>query len=144
MTFLGRFRRRQTVATRWVTALFAVAWIGLAIQPCSAMQSHGDAGTSQHAGATGEAAHDCPHCPPPAAPQNDPPCGSTLSCDAVGPPALPSKATDAQPADFPLLVSLLDLAPGVGPGPVPVRPPRLTQRWTPSSSPQQRFCSFLK
>jgi hypothetical protein len=67
-----------------------------------------------------------------------------LSCDAVGAPALPSKAVDAQPADVILLAPLPEMAPGFFPDAIPLRPPRLAPRWTPSSSTQQRFCSFLK
>ena len=144
MTFLGRLRQRQRVAARWLTAMFALAWLGLALQPCGAMESHGDAGMATHESASAGAAHDCPHCPPPAEPVTDLPCGNALSCEAIGAPALPAKALDAQPADFVFLMPLPDLASGVVPRPVPLRPPRLAGRWTPTSSPQQRFCCFLK
>lgn len=145
MTFLGRLRRRQPVAARWMTALFAFAWLGLALQPCSAMESHGDTGMASHGSAAGEAAHDCPHCPPPAEPAADLPCGNALSCDAVGAPAMPAKVADLQPADLVLLMSLpVAGVPAAAPGPAPLRPPRLAQRRTPSASLQQRYCSFLK
>jgi hypothetical protein len=144
MTFLARLRRRQPVAARWVTALFAVAWLGLALQPCGAMASHGDAGMASHGSATGEATHDCPHCPPPPPAEGDPPCGNALSCDAVGALALPSKAVDAKSADVVLPAPVPHLATGIFPYAVPLRPPCPALRWTPSSSPQQRFCSFLK
>jgi len=145
MTFLGRLRRRQPEAARWLTALFAFAWLGLALQPCSAMASHSDAGMASHGSAAGEAAHDCPHCPPPVEPGTDLPCGSALSCDAVGAPAMPSKDGDMQPADLGILMSLpVAGVPAAAPGPGPLRPPGLVQRRTPSSSLQQRYCSFLK
>ena len=145
MTFLGRLRRRQPVAARWMTALFACAWLGLALQPCSAMASHGHAGDGPQVPIAGEAAHDCPHCPPPAEPGTDLPCGNALSCDAVGAPAMPAKAADLQPADLVHLMSLPDAGvPSAAPGPAPMRPPRLDQRRTPSASLQQRYCSFLK
>ena len=145
MTVLGRLRRRQPVAVRWLTALFAFSWLGLALQPCSAMESHGDGGMASHGAAAGETTHDCPHCPPPADPRDDLPCGNALSCDAVGAPAMPSKVSDAQPADLVILMSLPDAqASAAVPGPCPLRPPRYAERWTPSASLQQRYCSFLK
>jgi len=145
MTFLGRLRHRQPVAARGLTALFAFAWLGLALQPCSAMESHGDAGMASHGAAAGEAAHDCPHCPPPTEPGDDLPCGNALACDAVGVPAAPSKAAVVQPADFVVLMSLpVAGTTGAVPRPVPLRPPRLAQRRTCSASLQQRYCSFLK
>jgi hypothetical protein len=145
MTFLGRLRRRQPVAARWLTALFAVAWLGLAVQPCSAMDSPDHAGDGSHMPATGDAAHDCPHCPSPAEPGTDLPCGNALSCDAVGAPAVPSKAADVQPVDLVILMSLpVAAVPASAPGPGPLRPPCLVQRRTPTSTLQQRYCSFLK
>jgi hypothetical protein len=144
MTFLGRLRRRQSVAARWLTAAFAVAWLGLALQPCAAMESH-DAGTASHGSAAGQAGHDCPHCPPPADPEGDLPCGNALSCDAVGAPAVASKAAEVPAPDLAHLMPLPDvLATTAAPAPGPLRPPRLEQRRTPASSLQQRFCSFLK
>ena len=145
MTLLGRLRHRQPVAARWLTALFAVAWLGLALQPCSAMGSHGDAGMASHGAAAGEALHDCPHCPPPAEPGTDLPCGNVLSCDAVGAPAVPSKAADVPPADLVFLMPLPDARTTTAvPGPGPLRPTCAAQRRTPSASLQQRYCSFLK
>lgn len=145
MTFLGRLRRRQPVAARWMTALFAVAWLGLALQPCGAMASHADAGMASHGSASGEAEHDCPHCPPPAEPGVDLPCGNALSCEAIGAPAMPSKAVDLPPADLVVLMTAPHPAiPVAAPDPAPLRPPRLAQRRTPSASLQQRYCSYLK
>ncbi len=143
MTFLGRIRRRQPVAARWLTALFTVAWLALAIQPCSAMDSHAD--MAAHGSAMGESSHDCPHCPPPAEPAADLPCGNALSCDAVGAPALTSKAADIQSADLVVLMPLPDArVAGIVPDPGLLRPPRFAERRTPSSSAQQRYCCFLK
>ena len=145
MTFLGRLRRRQPVAARWLTAAFAVAWLGLALQPCSAMASAGDAGMASHGSAAGEATHDCPHCPPPADAQEDVPCGNALSCDAVGAPAVASKAAEIPAPDLAQVMPVPEvLGTTVASNPGPLRPPRLAERRTPASSLQQRYCSFLK
>ena len=145
MTLLGRLRRRQPVAARWLTAAFAVAWLGLALQPCSAMGSHAEAGMASHGSGAGEAGHDCPHCPPPADSDGDLPCGNALSCDAVGAPAVASKAVEVPAPDLAHAMTVPDV-PGstVAPDPGPLPPSRLAPRRTQTSSLQQRYCSFLK
>jgi len=145
MTFLGRLRHRQPVAARWLTAAFAVAWLGLALQPCSAMASHDEAGMASHGSAAGEATHDCPHCPPPVAAEEDLPCGNALSCDSVGAPAAASKVAEVPAPDLAYVMPVPDaLGTTAAPDPGLLRPPRLAQRRTQTSSLQQRYCSFLK
>ena len=145
MTFLGRLRHRQPVAARWLTAAFAVAWLGLALQPCSAMESQGEAGMASHGSAAEEATHDCPHCPPPVDAEGDLPCGNALSCKAVGAPAVASKVAEVPAPDLAYVLPVPDaLGTSAAPDPAPQRPPRLAQRRTQTSSLQQRYCSFLK
>lgn len=145
MTFLGRLRSRQMTAARVLTALFACAWLALAVQPCAAMEGHGDQAPGTHHSGAAQEGHDCPHCPPSPQPVGEVPCGNALSCDAIGVPTMPSKAIDAlQPDPFAWLpspaaqvVAATDAAVFLGP---PVPPPRRTS----SASLQQRYCSFLK
>jgi len=132
---------------RSFAVLFAISWLGLAIQPCMAGAHADDSPQTGHAGhhpAPAAPAHDCPHCPP--APAGDPDCGGgvALDCDAVGVPALPSKDSVGQQWDAPAMVALpaQPLAwPSACSEPAWYPPARAQP---PPRSLQQRFCSFLK
>jgi len=133
---------------RALVALFAVGWLGLAVQPCAAMAQgpgHHDAGTATHHDGHGGAGHECPHCPP--TPADDDGCGTgtALNCESAGIPGPMAKPVEQPRFDT---WAFMDL-------PVPTLLARSAQRpgtptcapaiWRPpSASIQQRFCSFLK
>lgn len=151
MALLHSLRRWRASLGRVTVGLFAVSWLGLAVQPCMAGTGPMDAHAGMHAHHAGDApaepvTHDCPHCPPSPSGHHDCASGTALECDAVGVPALPAKDTQpAQPADIglgPLLTTYwADLA----------RPPPVVATFSPVDSPhapratlQQRYCSYLK
>jgi hypothetical protein len=126
--------------------LFASTWLGLAMQPCVAMDHSGDSGDGGHAGHDmpgGHGGHDCPHCPP-ATEADDGCAGATgLACDGV--PALPSKDAKSVKADSAVLIGYLAthdpflLFSSASPG-----SPDAAQWRPPTSTIQQRFCTYLK
>lgn len=128
---------------RALTALFACAWLGLAVQPCLAMEDHAAAGPATHHDSTASTGHDCPHCPP--APDDDAPCGNALSCEAIGAPSVPAKAPDLPAPEWLAVLPAADGAlAGAAADAESLRPPIPPPRRTPAASFQQRFCSFLK
>lgn len=151
-TLLARFRRAQATTTRAVSTLFAIAWLGLALQPCAAMGQDeaaehgghaGHAGHGGHSGDDGHASHDCPHCP--SSGEGAGHAGTALACDAVGLPGVPSKATDTpQPELFPAIVGAAErdtFAAAAVTNRRLTEPPR---QHPPSASLQRRYCSYLK
>ena len=151
-SLLAVFRRAQVPTARAVTALFAVAWLGLAIQPCAAMSqgqaveqgSHsGHAGHGGHAGDDGRTSQGCPHCPSSTDGAGHP--GTALACDAIGLPAMPSKNVDTpQPDLFVAIVGTAGSHPVVAPASVNRRLTEPPRRHPPSTSLRQRYCSYLK
>lgn len=145
MTVLGWFRRMQVPMARSLTVLFAAAWLGLAVQPCTAMEGHDEAGAATHHGGTASTGHDCPHCPPAPEPQEEAPCGTALSCDAIGAPMVTAKAQDLPPPGwFACLPATAAPQPGDHAVAEPMRPPVPPARRTTAASFQQRYCSYLK
>ena len=151
MGLLQALRHRQVRIARAITVLFAVSWLGLAMQPCVAGVAGPETRASHH-GVMGHepapeppvAAHDCPHCPPEPGAGHDCGTGVALECDAIGIPVLPAKDPDDSAWLHPVL----------GPGPsYEVDWPASAHRgwsagpetWRPPDRPlQQRFCTYLK
>jgi hypothetical protein len=100
---LVRLRRSRASLGRALLALFTVAWLGLALQPCVAQASHahGAPASAEHSGHGGcggepQPAPDCPHCLPGSQAGA---CGTALDCGSAGAPAPAVKAADAPRAD---------------------------------------------
>jgi hypothetical protein len=145
MSLLARMRRSQGTRARALVALFAISWMGLAVQPCVAGADHDHAGAAGHEMPAAHGDPGCPHCPP--APADDDECGtgSALSCDGVDVPAPPNKAGDVPQWDACAAIDLPSVASlpcssnsveALRAGSAAWRPP--------SASVQQRFCIFLK
>jgi hypothetical protein len=133
---------------RALVALFAIGWLGLAVQPCAAMGHAGDdphAGQSAHHSGEGDVAQHCPHCPPTPADDEDCSTGTALNCEGAGIPGPAAKAVEQPRFDA---WAVMDLPAPPGPS---LNANRFDTRsfvpalWRPpSASIQQRFCSFLK
>jgi len=145
MSLLARMRRSQGTCGRALVALFAISWMGLAVQPCVAGVGNDHAGAAGHQMPAAHGDPGCPHCPPP--PAEDDPCGtpSALNCDGVDVPAPPAKAADAPHWDACAAIDLPSVA-SLSSGSNRVRAPGAAPAvWRPpSASIQQRFCTFLK
>ena len=143
---LAAFRRVQAPVARVVTALFAITWLGLAIQPCTAMDQDPTAGPSGHAdhGSDGsDGSHHCPHCPPSGEGAGH--AGTALACDAVGLPAVPSKDVDTPQPDLALSIASIDHRQAfAATAPLIHRLTRPPDWRPPTASLQQRYCSYLK
>jgi hypothetical protein len=148
MNLLAKLRSRHQPLARALVALFAVGWLGLALQPCEAMDL-GEAGHGSHHGGMGhhsapeQSDPPCPHCPSGGPDACD--TGVALDCETVGVPALPAKQVDLPapdtfawlvPAAMPPVASAGCAAPPDWPDPGRER--------APSSSLQQRYCTYLK
>lgn len=145
MSWLEGIRRRQVTTARAITALFALAWLGLAVQPCTAMTVEPAAEHSGMAGhhAAGDGGHDCPHCPPSSDAADD--CGAALGCDAVGVPALPGKGLDLPGPDLSaVLPSDAIPRPLAGRWGVPTPAFDRSCRRSPPVSLQRVYCTYLK
>jgi hypothetical protein len=148
MNLLAKMRSRHQPLARALVALFAVGWLGLALQPCEAMDL-GDAGHGSHHDGMG---HDstpehsdppCPHCPSGGADACD--TGVALDCETVGVPALPAKQVDVPPPDaFAWLVPVAVPVAGFALCDAPPERPDPGRDHVPSSSLQQRYCTYLK
>jgi hypothetical protein len=161
MTLLARIRFRHMPLARALVALFAAGWLMLALQPCQAMgrdepaqpgHDHARAGHADHhdlgTGTGGDpvaAGCDtpCPHCPTDS--PEDCTLGSALECTVAGLTALPAKKAGVQAFDavtwhaapaLPAIELALVLRVPDRPDPGGVRPP--------STSLQQRYCTYLK
>jgi hypothetical protein len=134
--------------TRSLVALFAISWLGLAVQPCAAMAQgagHQDGRMAAHHDGHGGAGHECPHCPPASADDDGCGTGTALNCESAGipgpaaqtfePPRFDTWAVMDLPA--PRLPALSAIQPGAATSAPDIWRP-------PSASIQQRFCSFLK
>lgn len=148
MNLLAKLRSRLLPLARVFVALFAVGWLGLALQPCEAMGT-GEAGPGSHHEGMGHHStpeHSdppCPHCPSDGLDACD--TGVALDCETVGVPALPGKQADMPAPDafawlVPAAVPALEFAVYEAP---PDRPDPVRDR-SPSSSLQQRYCTYLK
>jgi hypothetical protein len=145
MSLLARIRSYRGTCARALVALFAISWMGLAVQPCVAGTGHDHPGAGGHEMPAADEDRGCPHCPP--APADGDDCGadSALNCDSVDVPAPPAKGTDVPQWD---ISAVMDL-----PAPPDLRssanrigaPTSASAIWRPpSTSIQQRFCTFLK
>ena len=148
MTPLATLRRSQVPLARTLVVLFASAWLGLAMQPCIAMDHPDASGHEGHGGhemPAGHGGHDCPHCPPVEDATDG--CGDTSGpgCDGAGVAALPSKDVKSAKADPAVLIGYLVthdpflLVAATSPGSTDTAPWR-----PPTSSVQQRFCTYQK
>lgn len=152
MNLLAKLRSRHQPLARAVVALFAIGWLGLALQPCEAMDA-GQAGDGSHH----EGHHDgmehhstpensdppCPHCPSDGPDACD--TGVALDCETVGVPALPAKQVDLPAPDmFAWLVPAAMPMAGFAVGEAPQDRPDPGRDKTPSISLQQRYCTYLK
>lgn len=145
MSLLARMRRSQGTRARALVALFAISWMGLAVQPCVAGAGHDHAGAAGHEMPAAHGDPGCPHCPP--APADDEECGtgSALSCDGVDVPAPPAKAADVPQWDAGAAIDLPSVAPLSFSSNRVEAPKAGSAVWRPpSASVQQRFCTFLK
>jgi hypothetical protein len=146
---LAGLRRSQVPLARTLVALFAISWLGLAVQPCAAMgHGHGqqDSGQAAHHDSQGVAGHDCPHCPPaPADDQDDCSTGIALDCTIAGIPVPSTQAVEQPRFDTWAIIDLPDF-PALTLRPSELDSPTCEHAvWRPpSASIQQRFCTFLK
>jgi len=152
MALIQALRRRQTRIARAVTVLFAVSWLGLAVQPCVAGAAGPEASHAGHAGMghaptsapESTAGHGCPHCPPQPSAGQDCGTGVALECDAIGALVLPGKDPGAQ-VWFPVLLGAAPTYPFEWTaGSQRIRPAD-PGAWRPPDRPlHQRFCTYLK
>jgi hypothetical protein len=148
MKLLAKLRSRHQPLARAVVALFAIGWLGLALQPCQAMYVGESGHGSHHEGmghhSTPEQSHpSCPHCPS----EGPDACetGVALDCETVGVPALPAKPVDVPAPDvFAWLVPAAMPAAGCAVCEAPPDRPDPGRDHAPSSSLQQRYCTYLK
>jgi hypothetical protein len=146
MSLLARIRRRRgSMCARTLVALFAISWMGLAVQPCVAGAGHDPPGAASHEMPAADGDQGCPHCPPAPAEGDDCGTGSALDCDGVDVPAPPVKGTDLPQWDV-WAVMDLPAPPDLPPSANRLAAPTLASAvWRPpSASIQQRFCTFLK
>ncbi len=153
MALIQALRRRQTPIARAVIVLFAVSWLGLAVQPCVAGAAGSEAPHSGHHAGTkhtppsapeSAAGHDCPHCPPEPAGGHDCGTGVALECDAVGALVLPGKDAGVQ-AWFPTSLGAAPTYPFEWSVGSQLARPADDGAWRPPDRPlHQRFCSYLK
>jgi len=155
MTLLAKIRSRHLPLARALVALFAVGWLGLALQPCQAMAPAGSGhaghddgpdghhGTLEHHSTPAHCETPCPHCPADGPEGCD--GGVALDCEAVGVPAPPAKQVPA-----PALDAWVWHAPAVLPT-VPVASRAARPDWpdpgrgrAPAVSLQKRYCTYLK
>lgn len=148
MNLLAKLRSRHQPLARALVALFAVGWLGLALQPCQAM-GPGEAGHggrhdgTEHHPAPEHSKPPCPHCPSEGRDACD--TGVALDCETVGVPALPAKQADVPAPDvFAWLVPAVMPAAGLAVRDGPPNRPDPGRDHKPSSSLQQRFCTYLK
>jgi hypothetical protein len=148
MNLLAKLRSRHQPLARALVALFAVGWLGLALQPCQAM-GPGEAGHDSHHDGMGHhpapehSKPPCPHCPSEGPDACD--TGVALDCETVGVPALPAKQADLPAPDvFAWLVPAAMPAAGFATCDGPPDRPDPGRDHKPSSSLQQRYCTYLK
>jgi len=148
MNLLAKLRSRHQPLARALVALFAVGWLGLALQPCQAM-GLGDTGHGSHHDGMGHHSapeHSnppCPHCPSDGPDACD--TGVALDCETVGVPALPAKQFDVPAPDvFAWLVPVALPVAGFAVCDAPPDRPDPGRDHKPSSSLQQRYCTYLK
>lgn len=143
MTLIGTFRRISKPLTRAVVVLFALAWLGLAAQPCMAVGAH-DSGTPVPQMPLGDG-HGCPHCPPPASDSRDCADAVALDCVATGEPALMSRGVKAQDQSPDIaLPTVLPPAANAGSSLKAPTVPRGPGGHVAPRSVQQRYCTYLK
>ena len=155
---LEKLRRMRLPLGRGMVAMFAATWLGLAVQPCMADALHAGepaapAPVEHHSGGCGgehvpapqsAPSHDCPHCPTSGLHAGG--CGTALECEAIGVPAMPSKATEPPRADLGAWIDLPEPPSGAAPqthAPGAIAATHRAPRAPPRSF-QQRFCSYLK
>jgi len=141
MGLLANLRHRQFQASRLVTAILAVAWLGLAVAPCHASVDAGHVGSSHHGSMP---AGSCDHCPDTTS-SSDAPCAMTASADCLtkGQAIVErSQAGDLQlqAAPAPAFPNFSPLSSGNGfPNNDRIRPTPVAH-----ASVQQRYCTYLK
>jgi len=141
MGLLANLRRHQFQAPRLVTAILAVAWLGLAVAPCHASVDAGHMGSSHHGSMP---AGSCNHCPDNTS-SSDAPCAMAAAGDCVtkGQAIVErSQAGDLQPqaAPPPAFPNFNPLTSGsCFPTNARIRPTPVAH-----ASVQQRYCSYLK
>lgn len=148
MNLLARIRSHQQPLANALVVLFALGWLGLALQPCQAAVQADVAPAAHHHGDGHHAtpADDeppCPHCP--AGDTDGCGTGTALECETVGVPAVPSKQVDPPSPDGEhwLLPSPPVPVWNTRPVAVPDSDDAGRQR-PPDRSLQQRYCTYLE
>ena len=145
MKLLAKLRSRHLPLARALVALFAIGWLGLALQPCQAMgtDENGHAGHQdgmEHSSMPAGCDTPSPYCP------SDRPdvCEAkvALDCETIGVPSTKADAStlDAKYWHAPATYTMPDIA---FPQSTPDWPDPSRHR-APSSSFQQRYCTYLK
>jgi hypothetical protein len=138
---LAKFRRHQLQTPRLVTAILAVAWLGLAVAPCHASVDAGHVDSSHHGSVPSGS---CGHCP-------DTSSGSDAPCtmDAAGDCLTQSQAIvdrghagDVQPQAAPP-PAFLNFDPPASANGIPTNA-RIRPTPVAHASVQQRYCTYLK
>lgn len=148
MNLLARIRGRQQPFAKALVALFALGWLGLAMQPChAALQAGAQSAAHHHEGGhhaqPADGGSPCPHCP--AGDTDGCGTGTALECETVGVPAIPSKQADPPSPDGECWLLPSPPAPRWQAGPAAVPDSDETGRqWPPGRSLQQRYCTYLK
>jgi hypothetical protein len=141
MGLLTNLRRRQFRVPRLVSAILAVAWLGLAVAPCHASVDAGHIGSSHHGSMP---AGNCDHCPD-ATSGSDAPCAMVAAGDCLTKgqaiversQAGHSQLQAAPPPSFPNFDSLTTGS--SFPDHARIRPTPVAH-----ASVQQRYCTYLK